>query len=155
MVKDVLLKGLGIRNISLKQEEKKVIRGYKKLNRRITYHHITPKIQGGKMSLENGANIARYNHDWLEKLSQAKRDIVNKGICEFKFRIAEMQLSGEEIDFKTAKEIGFEIGEYVTIKLEGADILREKVERENRLYNRQKEKDKLRRLLESEEEHII
>ena len=76
----------GIRKITPEEEKlfKKTIKGFKKLDRTITYHHIRERHNGGKVTIENGANLAAYNHAWLHQQSPEVRNSINRQLQEFK-----------------------------------------------------------------------
>ena len=66
--KGCFMERAGIRKITPTEEKKlKKIKGYKKLDRTISYHHIKEKSKGGEVSIDNGANLAVYNHQWLHQ----------------------------------------------------------------------------------------
>lgn len=53
----------------------------------LTYHHIVPKRQGGKGSIENGALLCRIEHDMfniIESANPKKAEDLNDGFQEFK-----------------------------------------------------------------------
>lgn len=102
--KGCFMERAGIRKITYKQEQelKKTIKGFKKLDRRITYHHLRQKSQGGDVSIENGANLAAYNHEWLHQQSPEVREKINQELRDFKFHIdtaiIQAKANGLEID---------------------------------------------------------
>lgn len=59
------MEAAGIRQIP--KEERKKIKGYKKTDEKLTYHHIVPKSEHGQATEENGAILKKYNHEWLEQ----------------------------------------------------------------------------------------
>ena len=87
--KKCMIEEAGIREIP--EKERKKIKGYKKIQEKLTYHHIKPKSQGGKATIANGAVVKQYNHEWLEKLSKVERDKVNKQLQEYKIAVLEMR----------------------------------------------------------------
>ena len=60
------------------------IKGYKPTDKIITYHHIKKKSEGGKSTVENGANLAWENHVWLHSLSEEQQKDLNNRIVEWK-----------------------------------------------------------------------
>ena len=58
--------------------------GAKTLDHTITYHHIIPVELGGKTTVQNGALIARYNHDWLHKQPIHVQDEINEQMKDLK-----------------------------------------------------------------------
>ena len=105
------------------------ITGVKKQDRQITYHHLRPKHLGGQATVENGANLAKYNHEWLEKLSTQQREKINNQLRAYKASVAEFNANG----IVQAKEISIDMSECIEIPLR---------------YNRAKLKQDLRRRLE-------
>lgn len=105
------------------------IAGVKKQDRQITYHHLRPKHLGGQATVENGANLAKYNHEWLEKLSVQQREKINEKLRAYKASIVEFNSNG----VIQAKEISIDMSECIEIPLK---------------YNRAKLKQDLRKRLE-------
>lgn len=107
--KGCFIERAGIRYISPEEEAvmKKTITGFKKLDRTITYHHLRPKSAGGKATVDNGANIARYNHDWLEQLPPDRKAEVNNKLRQFKISV---------FSFAVTKE-GMEIGSFGEVRV--------------------------------------
>ena len=56
----------------------------KTLDHTITYHHIIPEGLGGKTTVQNGALLARYNHDWLHSQPYYIQDELNEQLKDFK-----------------------------------------------------------------------
>nr|DAS67811.1 MAG TPA: hypothetical protein [Caudoviricetes sp.] len=104
------------------------IKGIKKQDRQITYHHLRPKRLGGQATVENGANLAKYNHEWLESLSVQQRERINNQLRAYKASVAEFNANG----IVQAKEISIDMSECIEIPIK---------------YNRAKLKQDLRRRL--------
>lgn len=105
------------------------ITGVKKQDRQITYHHLRPKRLGGQATVENGANLAKYNHEWLESLCIQQREKINEKLREYKASIIEFNANG----VVQAKQLNIDMTDYIEIPLR---------------YNRAKLKQDLRRRLE-------
>ena len=69
------------------------INGYKKtktnykgrsIANQLTLHHIKPKSQGGKATIENGAVLCRACHDYLEQSSPREKAELNRKLQEYK-----------------------------------------------------------------------
>lgn len=71
--KECFIEKLGIR-----------ICGAKTLDHTINYHHIVPVEQLGKTTIQNGALIARYNHDWFHQQPLYVQDELNEMFQEYK-----------------------------------------------------------------------
>lgn len=105
--KGCFMERAGIRKITPEQEKelRRTIKGFKKLDRRITYHHIKEKCKGGEVSVENGANLAAYNHEWLHRQSPEVKDEINRQLQEFKLNIdlavLEARKNGLQIETKS------------------------------------------------------
>lgn len=71
----------------------------------------------GKATLDNGANVCRRCHDWLEQLSELEREKVNEELREYKrnfFTIGAIEITTDGI--QQAKKIDFkETEEYISI----------------------------------------
>lgn len=77
------------------------IKGYRTIDRMITYHHIKKKSEGGRATVENGANLAWENHQWLHSLPEEEQDRVNEMIQNWKLAFVEMKGSGKVIQTGT------------------------------------------------------
>lgn len=73
----------GIRKLNPPKPHKGSYRG-KCIATQLTYHHLRPKHLGGKATIENGANLCRRCHDWLEQLDKASRERVNNELRAYK-----------------------------------------------------------------------
>ena len=73
----------GIRKLNPPKPHKGKYKG-KSIALQLTYHHLKPKHLGGKATVENGANLCRRCHDWLEQLSNTDREQVNNELREYK-----------------------------------------------------------------------
>ena len=149
MVKVVLWKELGIRIITEEDEKKKKkSKGVKKFDRRITYHHIFEKHNGGEVSIENGANLAAYNHAWLHQQPPEVKEEINKRLQEFKHSIDVVLLNtGEKgLNAKQATKIEFDMSDTITIPV--YDTIEEvKIKKK---FNRAKAKQELKQLIDEE-----
>ena len=52
-----MMEEAGIRKIPV--EERRMIKGYRKTDEQITYHHLKPRCKGGQATEENGALLKR------------------------------------------------------------------------------------------------
>lgn len=86
-----MIEAAGIRKIPV--SERKKIKGYKKYQEQITYHHLTPVRDGGKTTEENGALIKNYNHQWLETLPDSEREEINDKLRQFKLNFSTMSIT--------------------------------------------------------------
>lgn len=50
----------------------------------LTYHHLVPKSQGGKATVENGALVCEDNHQWIHKQNKHKQREITKAIEDYK-----------------------------------------------------------------------
>lgn len=119
------------------------INGYKKtknnykgksIANQLTYHHIIPKSQGGKATIENGAVLCRACHDYLEQSSPQEKAILNRKLQEYKRAKLEFV---EEIDFP------FEI---VTTDLEVEPKMSKREKKRILRKQRKKEKKEMQKL---------
>ena len=91
--KKCMMEEAGIREIP--QEERKKIKGYKKIDEKLTYHHIIPKSKGGKATEENGAILKGYNHQWLEQQPKEKREQINQQLQQYKEMATAIMINGK------------------------------------------------------------
>jgi len=73
----------GIRKLNPPKPNKCKYKG-KSIAKQLTYHHLKAKRFGGKATLDNGAELCRSCHDWLEQLSETKREIINEELRQYK-----------------------------------------------------------------------
>jgi len=116
-------------------EIKRQISGYKtfkgrykvnKTSNKLTYHHLKPKSEGGKNTIENGAVVCAECHSKLEKLKPAEREKINNMIRQYKLSV--ITFNTEEV--KQVIEIPIEMQEYGVIKLESNKQRRQRLKRE-------------------------
>lgn len=81
----------------------------KKISHRITYHHLVHRTDGGKATVENGANVEEIAHQYLHSLSRNKEEVINNMLREWKLNY--VTINGEE-----SGSIDLELGEdYIVI----------------------------------------
>ena len=139
----------GIRKITPEEEKlfKKTIKGFKKLDRTITYHHIRERHNGGKVTIENGANLAAYNHAWLHQQSPEVRNSINRQLQEFKMSIVRMSFNDkcEQIDMMSER-IPLRQDNYVSIK--AYDNTEQDLEKRRQKFNRAKTKRETQKMID-------
>lgn len=91
-----MIEEAGIRKIPLSERRK--IKGYKKSDDQITYHHLRAKRNGGRATEENGALVKGYNHQWLERLPEEEREVVNSKLREFKLNFSGIAITDNGIE---------------------------------------------------------
>ena len=110
-----MMEEAGIRYIPV--EERRKIKGYKKIDETITYHHMKRKCKGGQATEENGALLKWYNHSWLEKQSPATRERINDMLRRYKARFVGLEITGNgEIGNSVTMDLD-EPEEYIEIPL--------------------------------------
>ena len=60
------------------------ITGFKKDAYIMTYHHMRHVSEGGKATVENGANLALENHEFLHSLPREEEEKINNRIRQWK-----------------------------------------------------------------------
>lgn len=88
--KKCMMEEAGIRFIPV--EERRKIKGYRKTDEAITYHHLRPRCKGGPATEENGALLKGYNHQWLEKQSKTTRERINRQLRQYKADFVKMSI---------------------------------------------------------------
>ena len=137
-----MIEEAGIRCIPV--EERKKIKGYKKFQEKITYHHIKEKSKGGKKTVENGALIKEYNHAWLHSLPEEKREEVNQQLQQYKLNIAITNGLGQVSDSKSIT-LDFNIDEKDCYTIPVYD---------NNKHYKPKKRDKRKQIHEKEEKKL-
>ena len=59
----------------------------KSILKQLTLHHLKPKREGGKATLENGAVLCRACHDYLEQTDSRTREELNNSLRQYKRNI--------------------------------------------------------------------
>lgn len=93
-----MIEEAGIRKIPI--SERKKIKGYKKSDDQITFHHLIPRRKGGQATPENGALVKDYNHRWLEHLPSKEREQVNNKLREFKLNFSGISISQKGLEMQ-------------------------------------------------------
>ena len=119
------------------------INGYKKtktnykgksIAKQLTYHHIKPKSQGGKATIENGAVLCRACHDYLEQSSPHEKAILNHKLQEYK---------RAKLDFVEEIDLPFEV---VTTDLQVEPKMSKKEKKRILRKQHKKEKKEMQKL---------
>ena len=139
--KECMIEAAGIRKIPI--EKRKRIKGYKKTQEQLTYHHIEEKHLGGKATEENGAIIKEYNHAWLHSLPEEEKQKVNRQLQEYKLHVAKIKpgISIEPVEIK------IDMSDCIEIPLEDNT---EKDKSYLKRFNRAKSKAQLRKLIKED-----
>lgn len=138
----------GIRKITPEEERlfKKTIKGFRPLDRTITYHHIRERHDGGKVTIENGANLAVYNHVWLHQQPPEVKNSINRQLQEFKISLAQMNFNGKgEVNQSFIEQIPLQQNEYVSIK--AYDNTEKDLEKRKQRFNRAKTKQETHKMI--------
>lgn len=115
-----MLEASGIRYVP--RYKRMRIKGYRKSQEVITYHHLEKKEDGGEATIENGALIKEYNHRWLHTLPPEQLDQVNDKLREYKLSVLQLgyqetkrRIECGELDFRI-QDLSNEEEDYVVIK---------------------------------------
>ena len=100
----------GIRTFKIFVQEKK-FKG-KPISHQITYHHLKHRSEGGKATVENGANVEEVAHQYLHSLPRNQEEIINNMLREFKLNCVMMTGDGQ---VQEAQSISFNFGEDVLV----------------------------------------
>ena len=100
----------GIRTFKIFVQEKK-FKG-KPISHQITYHHLKHRSEGGKATVENGANVEEIAHQYLHSLPRDQEEVINNMLREFKLNCVMMTGDGQ---IQEAKSISFDFGEDVLV----------------------------------------
>lgn len=145
-----MMEEAGIRNIPI--SKRKRIRGYKKTQEQLTYHHIQERSNGGPATEENGAILKEYNHAWLHKQSPETIEAINQKLQEYKATISAsiLQTSDSDIEQSMPIELSFDTSDCITIPAYDT----EPKEKKNK-FNRAKVKQETKEMIEEYEEDLI
>lgn len=137
-----MIEEAGIRYIPV--EERRKIKGYKRFQERITYHHIKEKQNGGKRTIENGALIKDYNHNWLHTLTEEEKEEVNNKLQAYKMNV--LVMSGQ-LEVLKQMSLDFEFNEDDCIIIPAYDTKRKppKLDRRKDILEREERKQKKHR----------
>lgn len=141
----------GIRKITPEEEIKlKKIKGYKKLDRTISYHHIKERSKGGEVSIENGANLAVYNHQWLHQQEPEVIAAINRRLQEFKFSIdaSSMSINKKGLEISSFQTISPDFSNCISIPVYNDTEIDIKKKKEK--FNRARVKRETEKLIDEE-----
>lgn len=109
--------------------------------KRLTYHHIKPKSQGGRATVENGAVLSAENHAWFHKQPPEVQAKLNKIFQDFKQNYPDnIILSSSSTD--TCPDIS-------GVKIDYDEF----ISRARKHYNRAKTKRETQMLIKEEEDY--
>lgn len=100
----------GIKTFKIFVQEKRY-KG-KAISHQITYHHLKHKSEGGKATVENGANVEEVAHQYLHSLPREQEEVINDMLRDFKLNCLMMTGNGE---VQQAQSISFNFGEDVLV----------------------------------------
>ena len=150
--KGCFMERAGIREITPEQEAeyRRTIRGFKKLDRTITYHRIREKSNGRKVSIENGANLAAYNDQWFNTQSPEVQAKINNQLQQFKFKIdmVRMSVGDDGLEFDKIN-VDVDMSDTIEIPVYDNSVLEEK-EFKRPKFNRAQVKRQTQRLIEED-----
>lgn len=122
------------------------IKGYKKTDDMITFHHLVPRRKGGKATPENGALVKDYNHRWLESLPSEDRERVNDKLREYKLNFSQISVGEKGLQVEQNGSIQLDFG-----GIDNGDcIIIPVYDNKGRHKDRKKEKPKTRAKLKEE-----
>ena len=133
-----MIEASGIRYIPMSVRKK--IKGYKKSQETLTYHHLRERDRGGKATEENGAILKGYNHAWLHTLPEKEKQEVNKRLQEYKLSVA--TIVGGDVE---AEKLEFDLTDSIELELLPQT---EEIKKKRAKFNRAKEKEKFNRKVE-------
>lgn len=145
--KKCMVEAAGIRFIS--KETRKKIKGYKKTQEQLTYHHIKEKQEGGKATEENGAVVKGYNHTWIHSLPPEEKEKVNQRLQQYKLNFTNLHGDGTIEDGQSII-LDFDMTDCITILV--YDNTKE--DNEKRKFNRAKIKQDTARQIQDYYEGI-
>lgn len=148
--KRCMIEAAGIRKIPV--SERKKIKGYRRTQEQLTYHHILEKSNGGPATEENGAVIKEYNHAWLHRLPEDQKQIINRKLQEYKMTFVELKATDRGLETE-AHEIPIELDLSDCIEIPLYDNTKEDNQKRQK-FNRAKVKEEFRRRIEEDLEDL-
>lgn len=140
--KEELMKYYGsecfIDKLNLRKDSKRIrytSKAHRAKMKQLTYHHIKMKKDGGRATRENGALLSAENHTWFHKQSPQAQGYMNAIFQEYK-RQVDLCAKGF-ID-----QISFDL------EISPTEFCAEDYGPKKEKYNRAKEKEKVRRMLD-------
>ena len=132
----------------------RTIKGIKKFDRTITFHHLKKKSKGGRATVDNGANLAWENHEWLHSLPEEEQEKINEEIKKWKlnFLLTNKENKNEKygtLSFAdlTKREKCFIISLEKTTKEQLEEIQKEENKKEKIRFDRNKIKRNTQKLI--------
>ena len=91
-----------------------------RLKKRMNYHHLEHKADGGATTIENGAVVSELAHRYIHSLPRNQEEIVNNHIRQWKLDVmtltTETIIDSEEIDIDLSKDyIEIPVKDYKTL----------------------------------------
>ena len=131
------------------------ITGFKKDAYTMTYHHMRHVSEGGKATVENGANLALENHEFLHSLPREEEEKINNEIRRWKANFILMNNGKVEnrasLEFPdlTNEENCIIIKLEETTKAQYEELQRQKQQRKQQ-FNRSKIKRETQQMIDDE-----
>lgn len=104
--------------------------------KQLTYHHIVKREHGGKTTVENGALLSAENHQWFNKQSEVKQEIMNDMFRQYKLGV--LEIGNGQIAQHQVIELDFNFNDYYSIPVKPDD----------RVYNRARVKEETKKKIE-------
>lgn len=89
--KRCMMEAAEIRHIPV--SERKKIKGYRKTQEQLTYHHIIERSKGGPATEANGAVLKEYNHSWLHRQPIEVQQQIDERLQEYKAEVLTTKLA--------------------------------------------------------------
>lgn len=116
------------------QEKRYTLKQIKRYESLMSYHHLKHREDGGKATVENGAEINSLAHCYLHSLPRHQEEVINNMLRDYKNSIECKVVLVDDL------ELPFEII--------ATEIIPAELEKKKQKYNRAKEKSKFQRELE-------
>ncbi len=130
------------------------IKGVRKDARMMTYHHLKHKSEGGKVTVENGANLYLENHQFLHSLPRGEEERINNQIRRWKANFLALRGLSEITDSASLDFPDLTKDEdCVIIELENnteeQEKLRKRIKKQQK-FNRAQTKREMQKLIDEE-----
>lgn len=112
-----------------------------KLTKRMNYHHLVHKAEGGSTTIENGAIVNEAEHRYLHSLPRNQEEIINNHIRQWKLDVitlnTESVIDSKEIDIDLSKDY-IDIPAKTYRKKSKRELLEKQRKREDREFQKLK-----------------
>lgn len=99
------------------EEKKYKSNEIRKKQKKLSYHHLKHRSEGGRTTLDNGAVVSELVHSYMHSLPREHEEVINNMIRQYKIHVATLNGNGkveqvQEIEFDMSDCIEIEVFDY-------------------------------------------